>query len=137
MTSDSDLRSTWRNAGGEIPDDWDIVPFGSLLENDRAISVGVMYPGDTTVEGVPMIRVGDVVGGHLVVEPEFRIAEDVNEEHARTILKGDELLVTLVGSPGLCVVAEPRMAGWNVARALAVARLKNPDDRYFVKSVFA
>ncbi|HFI6308717.1 TPA: restriction endonuclease subunit S, partial [Escherichia coli] len=48
---------------------------------------------------------------------------------------GTELLITLVGNPGDCVVVEPYMAGWNAARALAVVRLKDTGLREWLKYI--
>ncbi|MCV5111588.1 restriction endonuclease subunit S, partial [Escherichia coli] len=50
-------------------------------------------------------------------------------------LNGTELLITLVGNPGDCVVVEPYMAGWNAARALAVVRLKDTGLREWLKYI--
>jgi len=94
-----------------------------------------MYPGDDVPTGIPLIRVGDVQNGGTVGKPHMRISSQVHEEYRRTELKGDELLITLVGKPGACVIARPSMRGWNVARALAVARLRAPSLRPFVKAV--
>jgi type I restriction enzyme S subunit len=126
----------WCSAGGEIPEGWDLVPFGSFLESERSITVGVMYPGNHYQSGIPLVRVGDIQNGTITKEPDFRVNEKVNEEYKRTIIKGDELLITLVGNPGVCVVATDKMIGWNVARAIAVARLKDSSERNFIKTVF-
>ena len=48
---------------------------------------------------------------------------------------GDELLITLVGNPGECVVVTRAMAGWNPARAIAVMKLKDSELRTYVKTV--
>jgi type I restriction enzyme, S subunit len=126
----------WLLAGGDIPDDWTLVPFGQLLESPKSIAVGVMYPGEQVDNGIPMIRVGDVQDGIVQGQPSMSITDEVHREYRRTALLGNELLITLVGSPGTCIVCEPKMKGWNVARALAVARLKNPALRSYVKAVF-
>lgn len=126
--------SLWEAAGGRLPDGWHLTPFGSLLESPKAIAVGVMYPGEHTEVGAPLVRVGDVQDGGQVAEPQMRIAADVHQEYRRTELRGDELLITLVGKPGACVIVRPGMKGWNVARALAVARLQNPSLRPYLKA---
>lgn len=94
-----------------------------------------MYPGERVDGGVPLIRVGDVRSGGVVGQPSMAISPEVHYEHRRTALSGDELLITLVGTPGVCVLARPIMKGWNVARALAVAKLKRPELRPYVKAV--
>ena len=94
-----------------------------------------MYPGEHTEGGAPLIRVGDVAGGGTVQATSMCIAPAVHHEYRRTELSGNELLITLVGTPGICILAQPRMDGWNVARALAVARMKSPELRPYVKAV--
>ncbi len=94
-----------------------------------------MYPGEHCDDGVPLIKVGDINGGRIPAEPKFKVSQAVNTEYQRTQLRGDELLITLVGEPGACVVATSAMKGWNPARAIAVARLKDPSLRTYVKAV--
>jgi len=65
----------------------------------------------------------------------MRVSAQVHHEYRRTELRGDELLITLVGKPGACIIARPQMRGWNVARALAVVRLQTPSLRPYVKAV--
>ncbi len=100
----------------------------------KSISVGVMYPGPDTSGGVPLVRVADVKAGR-VTRPEFCVSNEVDEEYKRTRLNGNELLVTLVGNPGDCVIVTEEMAGWNAARALAVLRLQDPNLRQWLRYV--
>lgn len=125
----------WTAAGGRLPPGWKLVPFADLLESPKSIAVGVMYPGDHVDDGIPLVRVGDVQGGGVIAEPQMRVTAQVNHEYRRTELRGDELLITLVGKPGACVIARPKMRGWNVARALAVVRLRSPSLRPYLKAV--
>ncbi|MEQ9436670.1 restriction endonuclease subunit S [Hyphomonas sp.] len=111
--------------------EWNTVVLENLLVENRGISVGVMYPGTNTSDGIPLIRVGDIVHGRVVADPTYRISPNVHHEYRRTELEGGECLVTLVGRPGVAVPVPKSMAGWNAARALAVIRLKNPDDLNF------
>lgn len=130
---DKSFRAHWLTAGGIIPDGWEFVSIESLLETSKSMSVGVMYPGNHTPNGIPLVKVSDVSDGVISKTPEFCVSEDVHEEYKRTALNGSELLITLVGNPGDCVIASPRMAGWNVARALAVMRFKDPEIRTWVR----
>ena len=131
----SELRLLWESAGGKIPDEWEIVPLESLFRDAKGIAVGVMYPGSHSPGGVPLIKVGDIKGGIISSAPDFCISDEVNHEYRRSQLVGDELLITLVGNPGECVVVTPEMAGWNPARAIAVMKLKDSRLRTYVKTV--
>lgn len=130
-----DLRALWQSAGGRVPDSWDVVTLESLLRDSKSIGVGVMYPGPDTPGGVPLIKVGDIKDGTITTRPTYCISEKTNHEYRRTQLEGDELLITLVGNPGECVVVRPYMAGWNPARAIAVLRLQHPSLRTYLKAV--
>lgn len=130
-----ELRKLWEHAGGQLPADWSIVSFESLLRDSKSIAVGVMYPGPDTPGGVPLLKVGDVKDGSVPIKPSYCISAETDEEHKRTKLVGDELLITLVGNPGECVVVTPEMAGWNPARAIAVARLHDTSLRTYLKTV--
>ncbi|MCC4799631.1 restriction endonuclease subunit S [Enterovibrio norvegicus] len=129
------MELNWQNAGGKLPEGWTVVPLRDFLVNEKSVSVGVMYPGKHDENGVPLIKVGDVKNGKIEGTPESRISSEVDEEYKRTRLSGDELLITLVGNPGECVIVQPHMKGWNAARALAVLRLKNPDTRQWLNMV--
>ena len=130
-----ELRKRWEHAGGTIPNEWEIVPLETLLRDKKSIAVGVMYPGPETPGGIPLIKVGDVKQGTVPVKPSYCISQETNNEYKRTQLQGDELLITLVGNPGECVVVGPHMAGWNPARAIAVVRLSDSSLRVYLKTI--
>nr|WP_276578170.1 restriction endonuclease subunit S [Acinetobacter baumannii] len=127
----------WEAAGGNVPEHWEFKTIDELLEHPKAISVGVMYPGSDTDGGVPLIKVSDVKNGAIASRPSFCISNKVDEEYKRTRLNGSELLLTLVGNPGDCVIVTDEMCGWNVARALAVIRLKDTQLRSWIRYVLA
>lgn len=131
----SELRSLWESAGGQVPQDWSLVPLEALLRDNKSIAVGVMYPGEHTPGGIPLIKVGDIKDGSIPVRPDYCISAETNQEYKRTQLTGDELLITLVGNPGECVVVKPEMVGWNPARAIAAIKLKDSELRTYLKAV--
>ncbi len=118
-----------------MPSEWPVVPLESLLRDSKSIAVGVMYPGPDTPGGVPLIKVGDISDGAVHSTPSYCISKETNYEYRRTQLDGDELLITLVGNPGECVVVQPHMKGWNPARAIAALRLKDSSLRTYLKTV--
>lgn len=131
----ADLRALWQAAGGNVPDHWTFQTIEELLESQKSISVGVMYPGSNVLGGTPLIRVSDVKNGAIAKKPDFCISSEVDQEYRRTKLFGSELLITLVGNPGDCVIVTEDMIGWNAARALAVLKLKDPDLRRWLRYV--
>lgn len=94
-------------------------PLGQLVR-DQEITYGIVQPGSHDPDGVPIIRVGDIRHGTITTTSPLRVSKSVARTHTRTELVGGELLVSLVGTVGETAVVPPVLAGWNVARAVAV-----------------
>lgn len=86
---------------------------------------GVLVP-EFVDEGVPFIRVGDISSLQSDTVPDRRIPTRLALQYRRTILAGGETLVSVVGSLTHASVVPERLAGANVARAVAVLRT-NPE----------
>ena len=100
---------------------WPTKPLGELVQ-DGELPYGVVQPGFQTPTGVPMIRVKDLRNGRVDQSEPLRVAHEVSARHRRTVLQGGELLLSIVGTIGEAAVAPRSVAGWNVARAIAVIR---------------
>ncbi len=94
-----------------------------LTDPGRKAAYGVLQPGAHVPGGVPLIRVGDIVGGAVATSGTKCVAPAVAAAYPRTMLRGGELLVTLVGTIGRTAVAPRSLAGANVARAVGVVPL--------------
>jgi type I restriction enzyme, S subunit len=106
------------------------MPLEDLTEPGSAITYGVVKPGD---EGdVPFVRGGDIADGRIFEERLRTVTEEVSEQYRRTLLRGGELLMCLVGQPGQVAVASPRLAGANIARQVGLIRLRSDIDPHFV-----
>ncbi|MCW3820193.1 restriction endonuclease subunit S [Micromonospora sp. DR5-3] len=100
---------------------WPTRRLSDLVDNGE-ISYGIVQPGNETPGGVPIVRVKDVRNGVVDVSDPLRVAPEIAAQYSRTTLRGGELLVSIVGTVGEAAVAPSSMAGWNVARAIAVIR---------------
>lgn len=93
------------------------------LVEGGSISYGIVQPGTDGELGVPIVRVGDLEHGSLAgVEPKMRVDPAIEARFHKTRLRGGEVLVSLVGAAGRTAVVPSTLAGWNVARAVAVLR---------------
>lgn len=109
---------------------WDSLPLDALTEEQTPITYGVVKPGD---EGdVPFIRGGDIAGGRVLLNQLRTIDGEVSRQYRRTLLRGGEILVSLVGNPGQIAIAPPELAGANIARQVGLVRLKPGLDTRFV-----
>lgn len=102
-----------------------------VLEGD-SINYGVVQPGDDVDDGVPLVRVGDLVAGEVRHDNLKRISPEIERAYKRSRLKGDEILVSCVGSVGVVALASQREQGFNIARAVARIRVGPKVDREFV-----
>jgi type I restriction enzyme, S subunit len=110
----------------------DLEPIGNLIEAGRKIAYGVLIPGPHTDDGIPLVRVGDIRRGRVDSSALKRVAPEVVEKYPRTMLRGGELLLTLVGTIGRVGVVPDELVGANVARAVGVLPLSGKVEARFL-----
>jgi type I restriction enzyme, S subunit len=91
---------------------------------DGVLSYGIVQPGQHDERGVPIVRVNNISTGQLHIAEPLRVAPDIEAIYQRTRLEGGEVLLTVVGTTGQSAIVPKTLAGWNVARAVAVIRPK-------------
>ncbi len=94
----------------------------SLIEEGAGLSYGIIVPGEYYPNGVPMIRPSDFSGGMLSLDNVYCVDPKVEEKYSRTKLKGNEILIQVIGQPGQTMLTDERCMGMNVTRNLAVIR---------------
>ena len=114
---------------GEFPS----VELAHLIDPDRSISYGIVQPGSPCADGVPIIRVSDVRNGQISTTKPLRVLHDIEAHYSRTRLRGGELLITVVGTVGETAIVPQSLAGWNVARAIAVLPVRSDVGAYWVQ----
>jgi type I restriction enzyme S subunit len=80
---------------------------------------------------VPLVRVGNVDDFRVAGELK-RIEPAIAARYPRTLLRGGEVLLTVVGTIGRTAVAPSDLQGANVARAVAVVPVLDDADPRFV-----
>lgn len=116
--------------------EWKEYKFSDLLVNE-SISYGIVQPGaHTEINSVPIIRVNNIKNGYIKTEDVMKVASSIEEKHKKTRLVGGELLITVVGSVGECALVPENLKGWNVARAVSVARIKDDFEKRFIMYAF-
>mgnify|MGYP001810090670 FL=1 len=103
-----------------LPNDWGWTTVEDICELNRKCAYGVLQPGDHVVDGEILVRVGDINGGKVNFEELKRISKKIYDQYQRTILQGNEVLITLVGAIGRSAVVPESLVGANVARAVGV-----------------
>ncbi|HEU4959088.1 MAG TPA: restriction endonuclease subunit S [Sphingomonas sp.] len=96
-----------------------------LTQSDRPITYGVVKPGDERpTYGIKLIRGGDVAEGRIA-DNLRTITQEVSAPYRRTLLRGGELLVSLVGNPGEVAVVPASLKGANLARQVGMVALRS------------
>ncbi len=112
-----------------IPDGWKCRPLDDLLQRE-GLSYGIVQPGSEDPNGVPILRVNNLRGGTILTEEVLRVSPRVEEKYRRTRLEGGEVVLSVVGSIGEVAIVPPQLAGWNVARAVAVIRTTDVSSQW-------
>ena len=113
--------------------EWVEYTFAEMLV-DGAISYGIVQPGaHVERDFVPIVRVNNIRDGKIETRDVLKVASAIESQYQRTRLYGGELLITVVGTVGECAVVPESLKGWNVARAISVARIRPEFDKRFVK----
>ena len=111
--------------------EWPQVILDDLTETP--ITYGVVKPGAEDPGGVLFIRGGDVANGRINIEALRTITREVSKQYKRTVLRGGELIVSLVGRPGQVAIVPLSLTGANIARQVGLVRLSGEVDARFVK----
>jgi type I restriction enzyme S subunit len=111
---------------------WQRVALDDLTEGDRKITYGVVKPGEEMDDGVAFVRGGDLAQGRLLIDQLRTITPQLSQVYKRTLLRGGELLISLVGNPGEVAIAPPALKGANIARQVGLIALKPEHDARFV-----
>ena len=95
---------------------------GSLV--DRKIGYGIVQPGQNILDGVPVIKVNNLITG-LHSKDELDVTTKENDEkYSRTRLEGGELIVSVVGTVGKTAIVPQSFRGCNLVRAVAMIDIK-------------
>jgi type I restriction enzyme S subunit len=117
-----------------IPSVWNLTTFEEANESEKPIGYGVVKPGPHTENGIPLIRITDVIDGRLEADQDFhRISDELDDQYSRSRLDGGELLISIQGTVGEVVVVPPELDGANISRTLARITPGEGLNTYWVK----
>jgi type I restriction enzyme S subunit len=117
----------------QLPEGWCWATVEQVNPAERPISYGVLQPGDALPNGVLLVRVCDIADGKVAIDQMKKIHPDISGQYQRTLLKGGEVLLTVVGTIGRTAVAPKLLLGANTARAVAVIAILPPIDPHFIE----
>jgi type I restriction enzyme S subunit len=99
---------------------WDIAVLGNLLT--MKATYGIVTAGEFQSSGIPMMRGGDIKGGQIGHDLPY-VTHEKSNEYSRTLIKQDDVVISLVGYPGEAAKVPARLQGANISRAVGLLRL--------------
>ena len=120
---------------------FDTIKLSKLIDEDRGISYGVVQRGQNIEDGVPLIRIRDIINNNFDANNLVKTNKENSDKYKRTILQGGEFLISIRGTVGKLAIVPDHARGWNVTREVAVIPFTTEINRtyllYFLKSQVA
>lgn len=107
---------------------------GSMV--NRKIGYGIVQPGQSVPDGVPVIKVNNLISGLKSPSELDTTARENEAKYSRTRLRGGELIVSVVGTIGKTAIVPKSFAGCNLVRATALIDIENELMSKWVKYYF-
>lgn len=116
---------------------WPSKPLMDVLAKGRTVTYGIVKMEDDIPGGVPVFRPVDISQGHIPHREELKCTSvEISQQYKRTILKGNELLITVRGSIGETFQISEEFTDCNVARNIVPLEVNSEIlDQGFLKAI--
>jgi type I restriction enzyme S subunit len=104
---------------GEIPEHWDVKRLWHLTPSGRRIMYGIVLPGPSVEEGVPIVKGGDVSAERLRLDQLNRTTFEIEAGYVRSRLRGGDLVIAIRGSIGEVAIVPDELEGANLTQDAA------------------
>ena len=96
------------------------------------ISYGIVQQGDHIDGGVPVVRPVDMREKYITRKNLKCTTQTISDSYKRTILRGDEILLSVRGTTGIISLATPELKGCNVNRGIVPLYFKDNFNKNFL-----
>ena len=107
------------------------VQLGTLT--NRKIGYGIVQPGNSVNNGVPVIKVNNIISGLHNIEDLETTSIENDRKYSRTKLLGGELIISVVGTIGRTAIVPVDFKGCNLVRATALIDIPDSQLALWVK----
>jgi type I restriction enzyme S subunit len=115
---------------GLIPESWKIKPLDALVAEDAPITYGIVKPGDHHPDGVPVVKVKDIIEGQINEAELLHTDPEIHRKYDRAELKEGDLLFSIRGTVGRMAFVPPQLEGGNITQDTARIRPEKIDATY-------
>ena len=116
---------------GRIPVEWEVRSLGQCVRADAPICYGILMPGQGVDNGVPVIKVKDIVGGRIVEDNLLLTDRRIDRQYRRSRLRSGDLVITIRGTTGRLAMVPPELDGANITQDTARVRLSDDHSARF------
>ncbi len=104
-----------------------------LIDEDSAITYGIVKCGEVVPDGVPVIKVESMRNDRRInTEGLDYVSESISNTYSRTILKSKDILISIKGTIGRIAEVPIDLEGANITRDSALVRLKDKTTNDFI-----
>lgn len=111
---------------GVIPQDWAVQELDQIVDPQRSICYGIVQTGPALPNGIPCVRVVDLVSGEIKVDSLLTTSEVISRSYARTVLQLGDLVLALRGKIGQVAIVRSSLVGANLTRGVALLAIASP-----------
>ena len=125
-----------------IPNGWDIKKLGELTETITKGTTPTTYGFQYTSNGIHFLKVESIGKfGEFITENFAYINEDTHKALNRSILKENDILISIAGALGRIAIVNENILPANINQAIAIIRIKDKNVdlkylKYFLQSDF-
>ena len=118
---------------GVIPDEWKVLPLEVITQPDRPISYGIVQTGPRVPNGVPCLRVVDIIEGQIKKGSLITTSEKISSSYKRTQLRTGDLVMPLRGKIGEVAIVDSELVNANLTRGVALIALQSGYVEGYIK----
>ena len=115
----------------EPKEGWEVKTLKDVVDDKCPISYGIVQQGDHVEGGIPVVRPVDLNTKIVFKEGLKCTKESISNAYKRTILRGDEILLSVRGTTGILALASSELVGCNVNRGIVPLFFKKELDKDF------
>ena len=110
---------------GEIPETWEVKKLSDLVNPNRPITYGIVQTGPPVDDGIPCVRVVDLVKRRICIKELITTTPEINSSYKRTVLQKNDIMFALRGEIGHVVIVNNSLVGANLTRGVALISPRN------------
>jgi restriction endonuclease S subunit len=106
-----------------LPGGWTEALFSDLTPTDAPIIYGILQPGPNVENGVPYVRPTEISKGRIELADLRRTSIAISKQYTRSLLKTQDLILSIVGTIGKVAEVPPELEGGNITQSSCRIRI--------------